>query len=140
MIPMKLSRPRPKRACRRSYRPKGTEKQSGSTTDMFINPSPGGECFSASEAMAKCCNSVCKEIIVLSGNCSDSMPCIMAQNFVTTLSRICLRSGFGEGIGAPLMKDGLKRMINGLEDNNLGVFGSCVSPNQNAAHTANQSE
>ena len=39
-----------------------------------------------------------------------------------------LRLGYLLKFGAPLMKDGLKRIINGLEDNNLGVFGSLREP------------
>ena len=39
-----------------------------------------------------------------------------------------LRLGFLLNFGAPLMKDGIKRMINGLEDERLGVFGSLREP------------
>jgi len=37
--------------------------------------------------MAWHCNTLCKEILVFSGNCSDSVPRIMAQYFVTTPSK-----------------------------------------------------
>ena len=43
-----------------------------------------------------------------------------------------LKLGYLLNFGAPLMKDGLKRMVNGLEDNNLGVFGSSREPNRNS--------
>jgi hypothetical protein len=35
-----------------------------------------------------------------------------------------LKLGYLLNFGASLMIDGIKRMINGLEDENLGVFGS----------------
>lgn len=35
-----------------------------------------------------------------------------------------LKLGYLLNFGASLMKDGIKRMINGLDDENLGVFGS----------------
>ena len=38
------------------------------------------------------------------------------------------------------MKDGIKRMINGLEDENLGVFASLRKPEQNGQQTKNQSD
>ncbi|MGB0371513.1 MAG: GxxExxY protein [Opitutales bacterium] len=34
-----------------------------------------------------------------------------------------LKLGFLLNFGAPLMKDGIKRMVNGLDDEKLGVFG-----------------
>ena len=42
-----------------------------------------------------------------------------------------LKLGYRLNFGAPLMKDGIKRMINGLEDENLGVFGSLREPKRN---------
>ena len=42
-----------------------------------------------------------------------------------------LKLGYLLNFGAPLMKDGIKRMINGLEDENLGVFGSLREPKRN---------
>jgi len=42
-----------------------------------------------------------------------------------------LKLGYLLNFGASLMKDGLKRMINGLEDRNLGVFGSSREPKRN---------
>lgn len=46
-----------------------------------------------------------------------------------------LKLGYLLNFGASLMKDGIKRMINGLEDENLGVFGSCVIPRETANKT-----
>ncbi len=42
-----------------------------------------------------------------------------------------LKLGYLLNFGASLMKDGLKRMINGLEDKKLGVFGSLRESNRN---------
>jgi GxxExxY protein len=42
-----------------------------------------------------------------------------------------LKLGYLLNFGASLMKDGIKRMINGLEDENLGVFGSLREPKHN---------
>ena len=42
-----------------------------------------------------------------------------------------LKLGFLLNFGASLMKEGIKRMINGLEDESLGVFGSLREPKTN---------
>ena len=42
-----------------------------------------------------------------------------------------LKLGYLLNFGAVLMKGGIKRMINGLEDENLGVFGPLREPKQN---------
>lgn len=45
-----------------------------------------------------------------------------------------LKLGYLLNFGAPLMKDGIKRMVNGLEDENLGVFGSLREPKGNGLY------
>lgn len=42
-----------------------------------------------------------------------------------------LKLGYLLNFGASLMKDGIKRMINGFEDENLGVFGSLRESKRN---------
>ena len=42
----------------------------------------------------------------------------------TYLKLRSLKLGYLLNFGAALMKDGIKRMVNGLEDERLGVFGS----------------
>ena len=46
------------------------------------------------------------------------------KQLLTYLKLKGLKLGFILNFGAPLMKAGIKRMINGLDDRTLGVFGS----------------
>ena len=41
-----------------------------------------------------------------------------------------LKLGYLLNFGASLMKEGIKRIVNGLEDETLGVFGSLREPNR----------
>ena len=46
-----------------------------------------------------------------------------------------LKLGYLLNFNTALMKDGIKRMINGLDDENLGVFGSLLESNRNSHRT-----
>lgn len=54
------------------------------------------------------------------------------KQLLTYLKLTELKLGYLLNFGAALMKDGIKRMINGLDDENLGVFGSLREPKGNS--------
>jgi GxxExxY protein len=52
----------------------------------------------------------------------EQMSKVHHKQLFTYLKLKGLKLGYLLNFGAPLMKDGIKRMINGLENENLGVF------------------
>jgi len=54
----------------------------------------------------------------------EQMSKVHHKQLFTYLKLKELKLGYLLNFGAPLMKDGIKRMINGLDDEKLGVFGS----------------
>ena len=63
----------------------------------------------------------------------EQMSKIHHKQLMTYLKLKKLKLGYLLNFGAALMKEGIKRMINGLENENLGVFGSLREP-KNYSH------
>ena len=51
------------------------------------------------------------------------------KQLFTYMKLMHIRLGYLLNFGAPLMKDGISRIINGLEDQKLGIFGPGSQPN-----------
>lgn len=62
--------------------------------------------------------------VILELKSVEQMSKVHHKQLFTYLKLKELKLGYLLNFGAPLMKDGIKRMINGLEDNKLGVFGA----------------
>jgi hypothetical protein len=61
----------------------------------------------------------------------EQMRKVHLKQLFTTLKLKELKLGTLLNFGAPLMKDGIKPMINGLDDEKLGVFGSLRESKRN---------
>ena len=71
---------------------------------------------------------IVEEKVLLELKAVEQLSKVHLRQLFTYLKLRELRLGFLLNFGAPLMKDGIKRMINGLEDERLGVFGSLRDP------------
>jgi len=62
--------------------------------------------------------------VILELKAVEQMSKACHRQLFTCLKLKELNLGYLPNFGASLMKDGIKRMVNGLEDEKLGVFGS----------------
>ena len=69
--------------------------------------------------------------VILELKSVEQMSKVHHKQLFTYLKLKELKLGYLLNFGAPLMKDGIKRMINGLDDANLGVFGSLRESKKN---------
>ena len=69
--------------------------------------------------------------VILELKSVEQMSKVHHKQLFTYLKLKELKLGYLLNFGAPLMKDGIERMINGLADENLGVFGSLREPKRN---------
>jgi len=69
-------------------------------------------------------------IVILELKSVEVLSKIHHKQLLTYLKLKRLKLGFLLNFGASLMKDGIKRMVNGLENENLGVFGSLREPSK----------
>ncbi len=69
--------------------------------------------------------------VILELKSVEQLSKIHHKQLLTYLKLKELKLGYLLNFGASLMKDGIKRMVNGLDDSNLGVFGSSREPKQN---------
>lgn len=62
--------------------------------------------------------------VILELKAVEQLNKVHSKQLFTYLKLRSLKLGFLLNFNAPLMKDGITRVINGLDDANLGVFGS----------------
>lgn len=67
---------------------------------------------------------IVEDRVILELKAVEQMSKVHHRQLFTYLKLRGLRLGYLLNFGAPLMKDGISRIINGLEDESLGVFGS----------------
>ncbi len=67
---------------------------------------------------------IVNQIVILELKSIEKLGRVHHKQLLTYLKLKELKLGFLLNFGAPLMKDGIKRMVNGLDDTKLGVFGS----------------
>jgi GxxExxY protein len=67
---------------------------------------------------------IVEEKVILELKSVEQMSKVHHKQLFTYLKLKGLKLGYLLNFWAPLMKDGIKRMIHGLENENLGVFGS----------------
>lgn len=67
---------------------------------------------------------IINEKVLLELKSVESLSNVHHRQILTYLKLRQLRLGYLLNFGAALMKDGIHRKINGLEDDNLGVFGA----------------
>lgn len=67
---------------------------------------------------------IIEDKVILELKCVEQMLKVHHKQLFTYLKLKELKLGYLLNFGAALMKDGIKRMVNGLENENLGVFGS----------------
>jgi len=75
---------------------------------------------------------IVEEKVILELKSVEQMSKVHYKQLFTYLKLKGLKLGYLLNFGASLMKDGIKRVINGLEDENLGVFGSLRETKGNA--------
>lgn len=72
---------------------------------------------------------IVEDKVILELKSVESLNKVHHKQLFTYLKLKELKLGFLLNFGASLMKEGIKRMINGLEDEKLGVFGSSRETN-----------
>jgi GxxExxY protein len=70
--------------------------------------------------------------VILELKSVEQMSKVHHKQLFTYLKSKELKLGYLLNFGSSLMKDGIKRMINGLEDEKLGVFGSLRESKRNS--------